>query len=70
MAAFRYTGNSSLPQVILGLTFTADGWTEVPDDLAERLSGHSHLEQGDDPADEGESLTQPKRRGRPPKVRD
>jgi hypothetical protein len=45
MAAFRYTGNSSLPQVILKLSFTREDWTEVPDDLAERLSRHSHLEQ-------------------------
>lgn len=45
MAAFRYTGNSDLPQVILKHSFTREAWTEVPDDLAERLSGHSHLEQ-------------------------
>jgi hypothetical protein len=70
MAAFRYTGNSSLPQVMLGLTFTADGWTEVPDDLAERLSRHPNLEQDDADTVEGDSLPQPKRRGRPPKVRD
>jgi hypothetical protein len=45
MAAFRYTGNSDLPQVILKHSFTREGWTEVPDEIAERLSRHSHLEQ-------------------------
>lgn len=68
MARFRYTGNSDRPQVILGLTFTGDDWTEVPAELAERLSGHSHLERDDD---SGEAEAEaPKRRGRPPKVRE
>ena len=66
MARFRYTGNSERPQIILGLTFTSDGWTDVPDALAERLSGHSHLERDDD----GDEAEAPKRRGRPPKVRE
>lgn len=69
MTRFRYTGNSDRPQVILGLTFTADDWTEVPADLAGRLSGHSHLERGDEDG-ELEAAEPAKRRGRPPKDRE
>ena len=76
MARFRFIGDPNdgfrgpEPQVFLGFTFVRDEWTEVPDDLAERFARHSHLEQDDAAAVAGESLPQPKRRGRPPKVRE
>lgn len=74
MARFRYTGNSSLPQVILGLTFSADDWTDVPAELTERLSRHSHLEceakHSAGAETQPEIASEPKRRGRPPKVRE
>lgn len=74
MAKFRYTGNIDRPQIIRGLSFTQHEWTEVPDDLSERFNGHSHLERlaadGDETSDEGDDTAEPKRRGRPPKVRE
>jgi hypothetical protein len=75
MARFRFIGDPNdsfrgpAPQKILGFVFDRDDWTEVPDDLAERFARHSHLEQDETQAGAGD-VPQPKRRGRPPKVRE
>jgi len=51
MAQFRFigdpraNGHGPSPQVIFGLTFSRDEWTDVPAGLVEKASTHSHLER-------------------------
>lgn len=51
MAQFRFIGDPRAdghgpsPQVIFGLTFSRDEWTDVPAELVERVASHSHLER-------------------------
>lgn len=72
MAQFRFIGD---PQAdghgpesaeLFGHVFTRSGWTIVTGEAAERCARHSHLECDED----GEPAREPKRRGRPPKVRE
>jgi hypothetical protein len=59
MAKFRYTGNSERPQIILKHSFTREDWTEVPDELADRLGRHTHLEQKKERGAKGEITPKP-----------
>lgn len=51
MAQFRFigdprtNGDGPSPQELFGLAFSRDEWTDVPSDLVERVSRHSHLER-------------------------
>lgn len=51
MAQYRFIGDpreggrGAEPLEILGLSFTRDDWTTVPDGLVGRLDNHSHLER-------------------------
>jgi hypothetical protein len=50
MSQFRFIGDPKAKghgpdsQELYGLTFFRDRWTDVPDELVERVSRHSHLE--------------------------
>lgn len=51
MAQFRFigdpraNGHGPSPQILFGLTFSRDEWTDVPADLVEKAASHSHLER-------------------------
>lgn len=71
----RANGHGPSPQVIFGLVFSREEWTEVPPDMDDRAARHSHLERRTDDDSQGPALgvlgatQQPKKRGRPFKVR-
>jgi hypothetical protein len=58
MAQFRFigdpraNGHGPSPQILFGLTFSRDEWTDVPADLIEKAATHSHLERRPEKAKE------------------
>lgn len=75
MAHFRFigdpkaNGHGPASVTIRGYTFGRESWTEVPDDVSDSLDTHSHLERRVEDSISDDPGEQPKRRGRPPKVK-